>query len=164
MSGGVRLGWIAIALSAGALGVSGYGVWGGSRDPPHPEAEFGTQERLEELESSVASLRRQAIGAGMRRLGGVSPLEPNRDDPFEVEGAAGSTGGAPARPEPPAPAEPIYAQIHVRQGGVSVTQEPNGAFSVTNSDASQTGEVITVTGVMDDGTEQDVRIVLPAPE
>lgn len=114
------------------------------------------------LRRELAELRRaldaRAPDASVKRLAErVAALEAGNG------GSAKPADGTPAAsPSPSATAAPKLT-FEVPNEGLAIRQEPGGAIAVTNSDPALTGQHLKVTARAEDGSTQELSIIVPAP-
>ena len=56
-----------------------------------------------------------------------------------------------------------YARFEAPSSAVKITQDATGSLSVTNTDASITGQIMTIQGVDSDGNKVPIPITIPPP-
>ena len=163
-----HLAYATLALSAGAFLLGIYAV---ARPPPAPEKPAATVAAGDpgQIADAITRLRRdvdalqqqqqqqqQAAGGG----GGADAVVLQRLSALEAIARAGDPRAAAA---PQNAGRGRYKSFASSVSAISVTQNKDGTFSVTSTDAALTGKPISVNAVREDGTVDTYTIVAPPP-
>jgi hypothetical protein len=161
----------ALALSIASAAASAFVAL---RHPaPAPQAACTCDDAA--LRAEIADLRKQiAAGdpAAVKRLAArVSALENKmgavaiRDDAPEPSATASAAAAPPPviPPPPDLPKKP-YKSFDLTTDKVTVRQDSTGALVVTNTDPALTGKTIQLIAHGEDGSTQQVSVVVPPPQ
>jgi len=142
-----RVAYLALGLAVVALGLQlvpklrGASVSNAVSNPPSDVSPAGNAALLANLAARVQQLE-------MRRAQAPAPMT-----------AASET----AAPEATKPETRRFVSFELPSRALEVKQAENGALSVTNSDPTLTGKMLRVKARADDGSEQEVTILVPPP-
>jgi hypothetical protein len=147
----------ALLISLAALALSIVALRAAGRPGAEPVATDVATSNSDDLRQEVARLRAEVTEMTLRAR---SPAPGQRSAATPAGDPAASAGD---RSRVPGGQESRRYVRFDAPSGVVLNDSGNGVLSVTNQDPSLTGKMLLVKGVRDDGSEETLRIVVPAP-